>query len=127
MAQINVEERVRAWALIETTDPQTVAKDVLGLDDGDILVVIRADEVYGGPTNVVASIDAAKDYYDQTTANISAINGITNLSFLRVKNHEPYPPNNASGYITAEELSKSDSDRAYQGRQDKSPGLNPWG
>jgi hypothetical protein len=83
--------------------------------------------VDGGLANIVAAIDSAEGYHDQTVADIRAIDGITNLWFLRVVRYKPEIPNNASGYVTEAELSKSDSPRAYPGRQEESPGYNPWG
>lgn len=127
MEPINVDVRSRAWALIEATDPKTVTDNVLELDDGDELVVIRADVVDGSPTNVVAVIDAALDYYDQVVADIHAINGITNVSFLKVIQHKPAPPHNASGFITTDEAEAGEKKDVKVGRQDNSPGFNPWG
>jgi hypothetical protein len=127
MEPINVEERARAWALIEATDPQMVADNVLELDDGDEFVVIRADVVDGGPSNIIAAIDTAKDYYDQAVAAINAINGINSLAFLKVLKYKPDPPHNASGFITTDEAERGEKKDAKPGRQDNSPGFNPWG
>lgn len=124
----DVEVRVRAWVLIQASDPQTVKDQIKALDQGkDELVVIRVDGVDSGPSNIVAAIDAAQYYYDQTVAYIRGIAGITNVWFLRVVEHDPPTPNNASGYVTEDERLNSESKMAYAGRQEGSPGYNPWG
>ncbi len=129
MGAINVNERARAWVLVQASEPQVVAEEILNLDEEkDELVVVRADRVDGGPANLVAMIDAALEYYEQVEADIRAIGGIANVWFLRVEEHIPDPPHNASGYITEDEIERGErKENIYPGRQDSSPGFNPWG
>jgi hypothetical protein len=71
------------------------------------------------------------DARDQSTLD-SVVEMIRNpkavkrLAILRVEIHNPYPPQDASGYVTEEEA-ETGAEEVKVGRQDKSPGLNPWG
>ena len=129
MGTINAEKRARTWVLIHATDPDMVVPQVSGLDHGNELVMIRVDVVDGGPANIVASFDAAETYYEEAISDIRAINGIINVWFLRVTRHNPELPHNASGYITEYEAQHPESEKIdiKVGRQDNSPGFNPWG
>lgn len=132
MGPMNVEKRVRAWALIQATDTnqKKVVNKIRQLDKKEKkLVVIRVDLVVGGDANIVASLDAAESNYEDTMTKIRAITEITNVSFLKVTHHNPELPHNASGYVTEYEAKhpKSEKKNVKVGRQDNSPGFNPWG
>ena len=76
-------------------------------------------------------IDAAldNDKYEQTKTAIRAIKEITNVRFLKVTKHNPELPHNASGYVKKYEAKHPNSEKkdVKVGRQDNSPGFNPWG
>jgi hypothetical protein len=126
------DERTRAWVLVLADDPETVAEQILEFDEGeDELVVIRADTVDGGMINLVAAIDAASNHYEEARSSLMSIAGIQNAWFLVVSSHQPgspSAPHDASGYITEEEYDAGEKKEGVSpGRQDNSPGFNPWG
>ena len=132
MGTNNEEKRARTWVLIQATDQEKVVNKVRQLDKRlKELVVIRVDLVDGGDPNIVASIDVAldNDKYEQTKTAIRAIKEITNVRFLKVTKHNPELPHNASGYVTKYEAKHPNSEKkdVKVGRQDNSPGFNPWG
>ncbi len=132
MDDINVEMRKRAWILINVTeknDVVQVANDVKALDDGANFVMIRVDLVSSEVADMVAVIDTAKDYYIHAIDKIVQIHGLEIKDKLVVDEHNPSPPHNASGFITTAEQKLSEKFEVYvkAGRQDNSPGYNPWG
>jgi hypothetical protein len=123
--------RVRAWVLVWADDPERWARELyeeLGHEGGDEYVVVRADVVesfYG--YNIVVPVDARdQSTLDSVVKMIRNPKAVKRLAILRVEIHNPYPPQDASGYVTEEEA-EAGEEEVKVGRQDKSPGLNPWG
>jgi hypothetical protein len=141
MGMTNELERSRAWVLIMADDTESVIDQIFELDEGeDDLVVVRADVVGGGFVNLVAAIDADPDNYEDAKSELMGITGIQNIWFLEVTEHHPrfiydpeFPddneaPHDASGFITENEYEAGEKKEGVSaGRQDNSPGFNPWG
>lgn len=132
MAQERAENgRVRAWVLVWADDPERWAQELyeaLGHEGGDEYVLVRADVIepfYG--YNVVVPVDARDDStLDSVVDTFPNPEAVRRMAVRRVEVHNPYPPQDASGYVTEEEAEVGAED-VKVGRQDKSPGLNPWG
>jgi hypothetical protein len=132
MAQVRAENgRVRAWVLVWADDPVGVAEELyeeLRYEGEDEYVVVRADVVesfYG--YNIVIPVDAQdQGSLDLVLKKIRNPKAVKRMAVLRVETHNPYPPQDASGYVTEGEAEAGDED-VKVGRQDNSPGLNPWG
>jgi hypothetical protein len=133
----NEAARVRAWVLILADDPSTTSEEILALDQGENdLVVVRADTVDGGFINLVAAIDCDENYFETAKGDLMALPDIQNIWFLEVTAYNPgnpevpNAPQDATGFITGTELEVGDHQGTLElsaGRQDHSPGFNPWG
>jgi len=126
---IQQNERVRAWVLIQDGSYPTIAEQIHKLDTGhDELVVIRVDQVDENETpKIMAVIDADYEYFPKVQGYINDIVGTGNATYFVVTAHNPDPPNDASGYIANSERIQSEIKLPHAGRQDNSPGFNPWG
>lgn len=130
------EKRVRAWLVVSAEDMGTLQgyyKGIKGVDSGDDVVIIRGDIATpsGGVYRLVVPIDVAESAYLSLIDQIAVVVGSQNLEVMRVVDHDPPIPQDASGYITAEELRIGEehpfSKLLKPRRQDYSPGYNPWG
>ena len=125
-------ERVRAWVLVQATAVAGMAAKLRNLDKKkNDFVVIRADEVVAEPAglayNMVVAVDAESEPALQgVVADIGRLSG-GNPVALRVVEHSPKPPHHASGFITHQEAQDGARMPVKVGRQDSSPGYNPWG
>ena len=121
--------RVRAWVLIRATPVQGVSTRLRNLDKKeDDLVMIRADVLTDSPYNIIVPVDAASEtVLSSVVGDIRAINAVTEAVVLKVRQHDPDPPHDASGYITDQEADRGERKPKLAGRQDRSPGFNPWG
>ncbi len=130
-------KRVRAWLVVSAEDVDTLQghyKGLKGIDRGqDDVVIIRGDITAPaeGVYRLVVPIDAAENAYLLLIDQIAEIVGSQNLEVMRVLDHNPKIAQDASGYITEYELGEGEkhsfSDLLVVGRQDYSPGYNPWG
>jgi hypothetical protein len=120
--------RVRAWILISIEDPLQVTSQIWTLDEKQYgtVVIVRTD-IVEGDFNLVIPIDTDPEYFDPTIAAISGIIGGANPVVLKVLSHDPAPAHNSSGYIMPSEAMRGEFRLAHPGRQDTSPGFNPWG
>jgi hypothetical protein len=130
--QSNPNRRVRAWVLVQAERVQGVSGRIRALDNKtDEQVVIRADviaEAPGLPYNIVVPVDAARDsVLDTVVAEIRSWRVVRDAVALKVDVHDPKYPHEASGYITQREADEAERKPDRVGRQDKSPGFNPWG
>lgn len=137
--QSNENSRVRAWVLVEADPVQGVSARIRALDEPptDDQVVIRADVVDGLPDlayNIVVPVDLeileGKTEDEVLRHKVGEIKGLQNVKAavaLKVLVHDPKPPHEASGFITPGEAAKPLTRFARPGRQDGSPGFNPWG
>jgi hypothetical protein len=123
-------ERVRAWALVVSSNPEATATQIeaqfaLG---GDDWVIVRADVVQGAH-NLVVPIDAATEAWFQTVLEtLRAAPGVTQVDVERVVRHFPMTPHRSHSFVTPVELDTFPSpDFPSPGRHPKSPGSNPWG
>ncbi len=148
------EQRFRALVLIENVDHPDDLKPFWGKweeKDGvrdDNFVVIRVDEVASGTIvdegfymdgtsryKYVVPIDASDEHEFATKlVDLQAVIGDGGYIILKVMTHFPLYPQNASGFITPSELDAGEKDHPFyknklvhEGRQDNSPGFNPWG
>lgn len=123
--------RVRAWVLVQAEPVQGVAARIRNLDPKttDDLVVIRADVVAEAlPYNIVVPVDAESEtVLDRLLNDIRGLTNVSEAVALKVLEHDPKPPHEASGFITPDEARRPVTTRARPGRQDASPGFNPWG
>jgi hypothetical protein len=130
------EIRVRAWLIIRAEDMEALQGHYGGirkLDRDSQVVIIRGDittpaeEVY----KLVVPIDVAETAYIPLIEHIKEMVGLQNLEILKVIDHDPKVLQNASGYITPGEFKEGERHPFYEllkpGRQDYSPGYNPWG
>jgi hypothetical protein len=136
--------RIRAWMVIRGDFSTANATSIVGLDKGrlDRYVVVRADLVGSlndkGP-GMVVPLDAQRgsetkyehlyDIRDQIIETLKL--GNDDYDLLEVVNPAgSAPPHLVSGYITREEghAAIDLGERGGKpGRQDDSPGFNPWG
>jgi len=126
-------ERVRAWVLLQAESAEELAQALyrdLGHAGGDEFVVVRAD-IVAGPSefayNIIVPVDAKnedalRDVVDRIR-EVSRVNPV----IVTVHQHVPYPPHDAHGYITTEEVEAGREPVEKPGRQGASPGLNPFG
>ncbi len=124
--------RVRAWVLITSKSPKGTAASIGARysDGGDQYVIVRADVVEGGASNVVVPIDAASEAdLKQVLELIREAPGIEGeLTVLKVKTHSPRPPHRSHTFVTPEELDEFEVDEYRPaGRHPQSPGRNGWG
>jgi hypothetical protein len=137
MEAIDDEKRKRAWILINVIEGYNVvevANAVKALKGDDNFVMIRVDQVDSEVADMVADMvavidTAGGDYYEEAIRKIVQTPGLEIKHKLVVTNHNPFPPHNASGFITPAEQKLSQKFEVYvkAGRQDNSPGYNPWG
>ncbi len=127
-------ERVRAWVLVRAAPVQGVSARLRNLDrKEDDLVVIRADVVAGSsdlPYNIVVPVDAESEaVLSGVVDDIKADSGVSDAVVLKVLEHHPDPPHDASGYVTQREFDRGREDKRPDkvGRQGASPGANPFG
>jgi len=130
------EKRVRSWLVVSDGDMGTLQGHYNGirkLDRGSQVVIIRGDITTPteGVYKLVVPIDVDGDAYSPLIDQIAGMVGSQNLEVLEVVDYDPEIPQNASGYITPDELSEGEdhpfSKLLKPGRQDYSPGYNPWG
>ena len=121
--------RVRAWVLVEAKSAQQVAEglyDKLGHEGDDSFVVVRAD-VVDFDYNIVIPVDAeSENVLSDVVEQIRGMDGVNETVIVRIKEHVPYPPHDAHGYITAQEA-EAGQETVEPGRQGASPGFNPFG
>ena len=130
MAEVNVNERMRAWVLIQA-NPEVAEQlyEALGYEGDDDYVVVRADVVetteYG--FNVVVPVDARdEEQLSIAIGKIQEIAGVSGTVVLRVTQHIPVPPHLAHGFITEQEARDGKVSPEF-GRLGSSPGGNAWG
>lgn len=133
------EKRVRAWLVVSAEDKETLQGQYKRIKDFDRgpevpeVVIIRGDITAPaeGVYRLVVPIDVAENAYLPLIDQIAEMVGSQNLEVMRVLDHDPEPAQDASGYITEYELGKGEehpfSKMLKPGRQDYSPGYNPWG
>jgi hypothetical protein len=98
----------------------------------DQYVIVRADVVEGGSSNVVVPVDAAsEDDLNDVLDLLRAAPGVEGeLTVLKVKEkgHNPWPPHRSHTFVTEEEFDEFEVDEYKPpGRHPKSPGRNGWG
>jgi hypothetical protein len=122
--------RVRAWILVQADLPLDAARrlyDELVNEGGDDYVVIRAD-VVDYVYNLVIPVDAASwDWLQQVHQMIRQITGARHTMIIPVVQPVPFPPHDAQGFITSEEVAAGHWKDIRPGRQHWSPGENGWG
>ncbi len=130
------EKRVRAWLVVSAEDKETLQghyKRINDLDRDPDDIIIRGDITTPakGVYRLVVPIDVTESAYLALIDQIALTVGSQNLEVMRVIDHSPKIAQNASGYITEYELGKGEdhpfSKLLKPGRQDYSPGYNPWG
>lgn len=122
--------RLRAWALIKSDDPKSLAAQIWKHDDKEEgrIVIVRTDVVKGSEYNLVVPIDMHPDEKDGVFGFLEEYCGEGKFVFPLVDCHMPEPAQNASGFITDAELIRGEKKEGVKaGRQDNSPGFNPWG
>jgi len=121
--------RVRAWVLVKAEPAQEVAQGLyneLGHEGDDQFVVVRAD-VVDFDYNIIVPVDAeSEDVLSYVVEQIQGVDGVNETVIVRVKEHVPYPPHDAHGYITAQEA-EAGQEPIEPGRQGASPGANAFG
>jgi hypothetical protein len=121
--------RARAWVLVQAKSAHHVAKELyeqLVHEGGDRFVVIRAD-VIDHSYNVMIPVDAeSQQVLEEVHGMIREHPGVIDTAVIHVKQHVPFPPHDAQGYVTDEEAEVG-KERIPPGRQGASPGANPWG
>lgn len=121
-------ERVRAWALFNSKDPEKAAQKISEIftQGNDEYVVIRAD-VVKGKFNLVVPVDVRDDAaLDGLLPKLTAVAGPATL--LRVVHHYPEEPHRAHSYVAQGEFARFPlPEYEPPGRHPKSPGANPWG
>ena len=124
--------RVRALVLVRAERAQEVAGGIyreLGHAGGESFVVVRAD-VVDNDYNIMIPVDAmSREKVLEVVGIINAQLGVVDSVVVWVQSHVPYPPHDAHGYITEEELEASTKpeEPIKPGRQGASPGFNAWG
>jgi hypothetical protein len=124
--------RARAWVFVRAEKAQSVAEGIyeeLGHQGGDSFVVVRAD-VVDYDYNIMIPIDAeSREMVDYVVGKIQGHPGVEDVVVVWVQSHIPYPPHDAQGYITEDELKASEKpeEDIKAGRQGASPGYNGWG
>lgn len=125
-----MEGRMRAWLLLQVESPQKVATglyDALRDEFGDDCVVIRAD-IVDYVYNLVIPLDASTpEIMAAVHDKIVRLTGAKHHVIVPVIEHIPYPPSDAQGYITEEEVALGHEKTLLPGRQHASPGANAWG
>ncbi len=126
--------RLRAWALIKTEEPEIVAEMIWKHDDkkDGTIVIVRTDIIEDQKKvldiNLIVPIDMLPDKKDDVLLFLTKYCGEGNSKLAVVKCYKPDPSQNASGYITDTEFSRGEKQKGVKpGRQDNSPGFNPWG
>jgi hypothetical protein len=123
-------ERVRAWALVVSANPQATAAEISSrfTQGGDDWVIVRADVVQGAH-NLVVPIDAASEAaFQAALAMVQGAAGVQQVGVERVVQHYPSPTHRAHTFVTQSEIDEYPvPDFTSPGRHPKSPGSNPWG
>lgn len=126
--------RARGWVLVQAEQAQEVAEGLyeeMGHKGGDSFVVVRADIVAGSrdfPYNIIVPVDAeSKEVLSDLVDQIRGVNGVGEAVIVKVDQHVPYPPHDAQGYITEQEVEAGEDKEIEPGRQGASPGANPFG
>ena len=131
-SETSLSRRARAWVLVRAERAQDVAKglyDELGHAGGNSFVVVRAD-VVEYDYDIMIPVDAeSRATVDEVVGMIKDYPGVRDTVVIWVQSHVPYPPHDAHGYITEEELEASTKpeEPIKPGRQGASPGYNGWG
>ncbi len=126
------EKRVRAWVLIKSDNPEDIVDRIWALDkkDGSI-VVIRTDIIKEGSYSLVVPFDMASASLGMVTEFFDGLKenkNVNDFEFAVVKCFIPDPAQDSSGYITGGEFKRGEKQAGVRaGRQDNSPGFNPWG
>jgi len=126
-------ERVRAWVLLQAESAEGVAQALykdLGHEGGDEFVVVRAD-IVAGPSefayNIIVPVDAkSEDALRDVVDRIREVSRV-NPVIVTVDQHVPYPPHDAHGYISTNEVEVGREPVEKPGRQGASPGFNAFG
>ena len=122
--------RIRAWVLIESSNPKKIADQIWSHDDriDGHIVIVRTDIVKGGKYDLVVPIDMHPYGEEDVYRFLKKYCEPDKYHIAVVDDHIPPPPQNASGFITDSELVDGEKkDGVRPGRQDNSPGFNPWG
>ncbi len=123
-------ERVRAWALVVSSNPEATAAQIAAqfTQGGDDWVIVRADVVQGAH-NLVVPIDAANETaFQAALAMVQGATGVQQVGVERVVAHYPSPTHRAHTFVTQSEIDEFPvPDFTSPGRHPKSPGSNPWG
>jgi hypothetical protein len=64
---------------------------------------------------------------DRIHHRILELTGARKTAMLPVVPHNPFPPHDAQGYITPDEIAAGHEKDLLPGRQHSSPGANAWG
>jgi len=130
-------ERVRAWVLGKSDQPEETAKAIGKLIDDEMvkapadrrddLIIVRAD-VVEGDYDIVVPVDAASEEALSAALEMIEGAGLLEPKTFRVRTHNPSPPHAASTFVTAAEL-RADPAQEFSppGRHPASPGRNAWG
>lgn len=144
MKQANNEQRVRAWMIVHGEFSADASRSVVALDAErkDEYVIVRADLVESiekRSPGMVVPIDAREgenskyEYlYEIRDMIVEQLGlGPEDYQLLEVDlTGQEKPPHTSSGYITRREAHAAidlDENGGKPGRQDQSPGFNPWG
>jgi hypothetical protein len=144
MIQANNEQRVRAWMIIQGKFSASASELVIALDGQrkDEYVIVRADLVESledEKPGMVVPIDAREgesskyEYLYEIRDMIVERLGLEpdDYQLLEVDSDgQEKPPHTSSGYITRGEAHAAidlNENGGKPGRQDQSPGFNPWG
>ncbi|MCH8093937.1 MAG: hypothetical protein IH953_05020 [Chloroflexi bacterium] len=130
-------ERVRAWVLGKSDQPEETAKAIGQLMDDEMvkapadrredLIIVRAD-IVEGDYDLVVPVDAASEQALATALEMIEGAGLLQPTTLRVQTHNPSPPHAASTFVTAAELRAHPAQEfSPPGRHPGSPGRNAWG
>jgi len=137
------EKRVRAWLLMKADRSlHGKIREVLdSLDDKETteFVYIRADQVENISNsnsrdfNLIAAIDASDESKLRAFISKKDELGLVDLEvyIVPIGGHSPPPPHSATGFLSEAELEEYGYPKGpitvTYGRQDNSPGFNPWG
>jgi len=125
-----VDGRTRAWILLQVDSPPDAARklcDAMRDEGGDSYVVIRAD-VVDYVYNIVVPVDAeSPSVLQYVHQRILELTGARDTAILPVVEHIPFPPHDAQGYLTQDEIAAGHEKGLQPGRQHSSPGANAWG
>jgi hypothetical protein len=129
------QNRVRAWVFGQVNPEELRDRykenRINGLG-GDQFVIVRADIVDHSDYNVIIPVDAEDDDgLEEAVSVIKVQLGVEIVSTAQVveEGHVPWPPHEAHGFITPEEVDALPIEQLHieAGRQHASPGSNKWG